>query len=74
MNPRELFGREVLDVNARGVGKVVDMDFDMHQGVINNIVVKAGALKKYVVTFDKIAKTGDKIILNVSQDTLERLA
>lgn len=54
MNTKELFGKEVLDVNANRVGKVADIDFDMRQGVINHIVVKAGLTKKYDVSLDKI--------------------
>jgi sporulation protein YlmC with PRC-barrel domain len=72
MNTKELFDKEVLDVNANKVGKVVDMDFDMQQGVINHIVVKAGLTKKYAITLDKIDRIGDKIILKIGQDELSR--
>jgi sporulation protein YlmC with PRC-barrel domain len=74
MNPKELFGREVLDANARSVGRVSDIDFDMSKGVVNHLVVKAGPIKKHTVTFDNIAKVGDKVILKVTQQTLDRLA
>ena len=57
MNTQELFGKEVLDINANKIGKVSDMDFDMQQGVINHIVVKAGLTKKYDINLDKIDKT-----------------
>jgi len=67
MNTKELMGKEVLDVNAKRIGKVSDMDFDIQQGVINHIVVKAGFTKKYDITLDKIDKIGDKIILNISE-------
>jgi sporulation protein YlmC with PRC-barrel domain len=53
MNTKELFGKEVLDVNAHRIGKVNDLDFDMQRGVINHIVVKAGLVKKYDITLDK---------------------
>lgn len=65
MNTKELFGKEVLDVNANRVGKVADIDFNMQQGVINHIVVKAGLTKKYDVSLDKIDKIGDKIVLSI---------
>ena len=65
MNTKELFGKEVLDVNANRVGKVADIDFDMRQGVINHIVVKTGLTKKYDVSLDKIDKIGDKIVLSI---------
>ena len=70
MNTKELLGKEVLDVNANKVGKVSDMDFDMQQGVINNIVVKAGLTKKYDISLDEIDKIGDKMILKLGQDEL----
>ena len=70
MDTRELFGKEVLDVNAKNIGKVTDMDFDIHQGVINSIVVKAGIIKKHHVSLDKIATIGDKIILKIGEDGL----
>jgi len=38
MNTKELLGKEVLDVSANRIGKVVDIDFDMQQGVINHMV------------------------------------
>jgi len=74
MNPKELFGREVLDANARSVGRVSDIDFDMSKGVVNHLVVKTGPIKKHIVTFDNIAKIGDKVILKVTQQMLDRLA
>jgi sporulation protein YlmC with PRC-barrel domain len=70
MNTKELFGREVLDVNANKIGKVADMDFDMQQGIINHIVVKAGLTKKYAIALDEIDKIGDKIILKIAEDEL----
>jgi len=70
MNTKELLGKETLDVNAKRVGKVRDIDFDMGQGIINYIVVKAGLTKKYDISLDKIDKIGDKIILKVGEDEL----
>jgi PRC-barrel domain. len=70
MNTKELFSKEVLDANANKIGKVIDMDFDMEQGTIDHIVVKAGLTKKYHIALDKIEKIGDKIILKVKEDEL----
>ncbi len=72
MNTKELFGKEVLDVNANTVGKVADIDFDMQQGTVNHIVVKAGLTKRYAVSLDKIDKIGDKVILGIRKDDLEK--
>ena len=72
MNTRQLFGREVLDVNARLIGKVMDIEFDKRQGVIDHLIVKAGVVKHYEVTFEKIFAIGEKIILKVDEDQLKR--
>ena len=34
MKAKELFGKEVFDADANRIGKVVDLDFDIQQGVI----------------------------------------
>ncbi len=72
MNTKELLGKEILDVNAKKIGKVSDVDFDIQQGVINHIVIKAGLTKKYNITLDNIDKIGDKIILKIAEDELRK--
>jgi sporulation protein YlmC with PRC-barrel domain len=73
MKIKELIGREVLDSDAKTIGKVIDVDFDMHQGVINRIIVKAGALKQYDINFEEITAIGDRVILKVSESQLKRI-
>ena len=68
MKTSELFGKEVLDVNANKIGKVNDIEFELMQGTISRIIVKAG-LKTYHISIDKIDKIGDKILLTVDKDT-----
>jgi sporulation protein YlmC with PRC-barrel domain len=72
MNTKELLGKEILDVNAKKIGKVSDVDFDIQQGVINHIMIKAGLTKKYTITLDNIDKIGDKIILKIAEDELRK--
>lgn len=72
MNTKELFGKEVLDANANSIGKMADIDFDIRQGALNHIVVKSGLKKRYVISLDKIEKIGDKVILAIRQDELEK--
>lgn len=72
MDTKELFGKEVLDVNANKIGKVVDIDFDMQQGVVNYIVAKSGLTKKYHITLDRIDKIGDKVILKIAEDEIRK--
>ena len=70
MNTKELFGKEVLDANADTVGKVSDVNFDLKQGIIESIVIKAGLTKKHEIRLDTIDKIGDKIILRVAMSEL----
>jgi len=72
MNTKELLGKRVLDVNANKIGKVADMDFNIQEGVINSIVVKAGLTRKFHVSLDKIGKIGDEIMLRISRDELAK--
>ncbi|MFC2042162.1 PRC-barrel domain-containing protein [Chloroflexota bacterium] len=72
MNTAELFGKEVLDVGANKIGKVVDLDFDMRSGMINNIIVKAGLTKRFSIELDKIDKIGDRLVLNIAEEELHK--
>ena len=72
MNTHELFGKEVLDVSANKIGKVVDLDFDTQKGMIDHIIVKAGLTKRYAFSLDKIDKIGDTIVLKIGKDELQK--
>jgi len=72
MNTKELFGKEVLDVNANRIGKVADIDVDLLKGVVNHMIVKAGLTKKHLVSLDKIDKIGDKVVLKIGEDELQK--
>ena len=72
MKASELIGREVLDANARWIGKVSDFEIDMVKGIIGDINVKAGPTKSYTFGLDKIHKVGERIILTVKEDDLVR--
>jgi sporulation protein YlmC with PRC-barrel domain len=72
MNARKLFNKEVLDTKGNNVGRVEDIDVDMVSGIINHIIVAAGLLKKYEIKLDKIATIGDKVILKVNRDELQK--
>ena len=74
MKAKELLGKEVSDVNAKKIGKVVDIDFDMQRGVIDYLVVKVGLTKKYTITLHEIDKIGDEVILKISEDELRKKA
>lgn len=72
MITKDLLGKEVLDDDANSIGKVAEIDFDVYKGTLNHFMVKSGWGKKYSITFDKINKVGDKVILNVKKDQIEK--
>lgn len=72
MNVKELFGKEVVDAQAENIGRVTDLDIDIERGVVNHVVVKAGLVRRYIVRPEQIEKLGDRILLNLSEDQLQR--
>ncbi len=72
MNAKKLFNKEVLDSQGNTIGRVDDIFVDIDKGVVVHIVVKAGLIKKYEISLDKIATTGDKIILKIKKDELAK--
>lgn len=72
MKAKELFGKEVIDVNAKVVGKVVDINLDIGKGTIPGILVKTGLTKKVSVSPKDIDKIGDKVLLKVAKDKIQK--
>ena len=72
MHTSELLGKQVLDKNGNNVGKVVDIDINLPLWSVNQITVKIGMMKKLPIGIDIIDKVGDKIILKITRDELER--
>ena len=68
---KELVGKEVLGTDIKIMGKVVDVDIDMEDNVIESIIVSKGGIQEslniskseLVIPFDMIHKIGDKVIL-----------
>ena len=72
MDAKKLYSKEVLDVQGNKIGKIADIDVDMALGVVNHIAVAAGLAKKYEVKLHQIMTIGDKVILKVKKDELEK--
>ena len=72
MNTSEIIGKEVLDKDANKIGKVVDIELNMPKGTIDHLIVKVGLTKKMFIPMSNIEKAGDRIILNLTKDELER--
>lgn len=68
---KELVGKEVLGTDIKIMGKVVDVDVDIEDNIIESIIVSKGGIQEtlnisnseLVIPFDMISKIGDKIIL-----------
>jgi sporulation protein YlmC with PRC-barrel domain len=72
MHISEIVGKEVLDKGGNKVGKVADIDINFPQWTVNHLMVKVGMIKKVSIGIDKIDKIGDKIILKIGKDDLEK--
>lgn len=73
MHTSELLGKQVLDKNGNNVGKVVDIDINLPQWTVDHMMLKIGMIKKLPIGIDIIDKVGDKIILKITRDELEKL-
>jgi len=70
MKAKELIGKEVLDVNAKSIGKVADLEVNVIKGLVEYVEVKSGLKKHHIVSLDKIEVVGDKVILKVKGEDL----
>jgi sporulation protein YlmC with PRC-barrel domain len=72
MKAKELFGKEVIDVDAKVVGKIADMEIDINKASIRSILVKAGLMKKLSILPGDIDKIGDKVVLKIAKDKMRK--
>jgi len=72
MKAKELFGKEVIDVNAKVVGKIVDMELNIGKATVLGIVVKSGLTKKMSIPLGDIDKIGDKVVLKVAKEKIRK--
>ncbi len=72
MNAKKLFNKEVIDAQGNNIGRVTDIDVDMVNSAINHVIVAAGLTKKYEIKLDKIMTIGDKVILKIQKDELQK--
>ena len=68
MRAKELFGKEVIDANAKVIGKITDIEIDIHRASIRCILVKSGFHKKVSIAPGEIEKIGDKVVLKIAKD------
>jgi sporulation protein YlmC with PRC-barrel domain len=72
MKAKELIGKQVFDVYAKLVGKVVDIDLDIGKAEIIAILVKTGWIKKVSIPPKDIDRIGDKVLLKMSKDKIQK--
>jgi sporulation protein YlmC with PRC-barrel domain len=72
MKAKELFGKEVIDVDAKVVGRIADMEIDINKASIRSILVKAGLMKKLSILPGDIDKIGDKVVLKIAKDKIRK--
>ena len=72
MRIKDLLGMQVLDIDAKDIGKVADVDFDANSGQISKIAV---SLKKNILShdevlvhFENIKSIGDYVLLKINID------
>jgi sporulation protein YlmC with PRC-barrel domain len=72
MKAKELFGKEVIDVNAKVVGKIADMEIDVKKASMPRILIKSGLTKKVSILPGDIDKIGDKVVLKIAKDKVRK--
>jgi sporulation protein YlmC with PRC-barrel domain len=73
MKVRDLIGRQVIDADARVVGRIVDVDLDMNSASVRSLIMKSSWTKRYQVSPQEIEKIGDKIILKITKDKMQKV-
>jgi sporulation protein YlmC with PRC-barrel domain len=72
MKAKDLIGRQVIDADARVVGRIVDVDLDISSASINNLILKSSWTKRHKIPPQDIEKVGDKIILKITKDKVQK--
>jgi sporulation protein YlmC with PRC-barrel domain len=72
MKAKNLFGKEVIDVDAKVVGKIVNIEIDIKKASIQGILVKSGFRKKVSILPQDVDKIGDKVVLRVAKDKIRK--
>jgi len=74
MKSREIFGKEVIDAEARRVGTVQELEIDVIKWTVTGIIVKKGFLRKVSIAAGTVDKVGDKVVLKVATDKIQKIS
>jgi sporulation protein YlmC with PRC-barrel domain len=72
MKIKELIGKEVMDVEARVVGYVKDVELDLKKWAVVELIVKTGFIKRLTIQAADVDKVGDKVVLKVTLDKIRK--
>ena len=72
MKTNELIGKEVIDAEARIIGPVKGLEIDLKKWTVTGLYVKTGWVKKALVLTGDIDRIGDKVILKVAIDKIQK--
>jgi sporulation protein YlmC with PRC-barrel domain len=72
MNSKELIGKEVIDSEARAIGNVKDVEIDLKKWTVAGIIVRTGFIRKKTILTADIDKVGDKVVLKVTVDRIQK--
>lgn len=75
----DIIGKEVVNTDAKLVGKVSDIEFDEDTREIDSLILKKGGISETlnisksenVIPYDMISKIGDKILLKDTFDVFD---
>jgi sporulation protein YlmC with PRC-barrel domain len=69
---KKLLGMNVIDTNAKVLGKVHDVDFNESIGEINSLIIahknNLVSNKEIIISYDQIENIGDYILLKITID------
>jgi sporulation protein YlmC with PRC-barrel domain len=74
MKSREIIGKEVIDAEARIIGPVKDIEIDPTKWTVTGIIVKKSFMKKVTIAAGNIDKVGDKVVLKVAFDKIQKIS
>jgi len=74
MKSREIIGKEVIDAEARIIGPVQDIEIDLTKWTVSGLIVKKGFMKKISIAAGNIDKVGDKVVLKVVSDKIQKIS
>jgi sporulation protein YlmC with PRC-barrel domain len=70
MRAKEVLGKEVIDADARVVGKIADIELDVVRASVVSITVKSGLIKRISIPLEDVDKIGDKVVLKVAKEKI----